>query len=113
MKVPSKVCLFGDWIKIKYVDHIEAHDNAFLHGEYCPATDVIQIRLDEPDFMHKVIIHELTHAMLIKSGWAEKLGNKTEEALCFLLENFGSILCFKGKKTVRWKNISHAKTTKK
>lgn len=94
MKLPHAISILGEWIKIKYVEDIP-HDSKFIHGDYNDDENLIRIRMNNPDFMAKALLHELMHALLTKSGWADKLGEDTEESLCRLVEHLSLIYYLK------------------
>lgn len=107
MKVPSAINVLGEWVKIRYVDEIESDQNELIYGEYRNDHNLIIIRKGDPDVMAKTLLHELGHALFAKSGWSDKLGHATEEALCVLLENLSQIYFLNGgKKRIRWRRKS-------
>lgn len=102
-KFPSSICIFGEWISIKYVEDIDGDREEYLHGDFCEVDNVIRIRKAKPEWMFRVLIHELTHAVIAKSAWDEVLKDK-EEGICKLFEHFSQILSLNpSSKAVKWK----------
>lgn len=99
MKLPTQVTIMGKKIKIKYVD--ELPDD--VHGLYHESTDLIEIKWDEPDFMVRVLFHEMMHATLAIAGINQMLQLKLEESICAAFENLTSVLKLDPKsKAIKW-----------
>jgi len=105
LKFPASICVLGEWIKIKFVEHLEDTDGSKLHGVFCEEKAEIQIEKNKPEFMWRVLIHEVQHCLLRKAGWDEILGNDKEEGLCKLAENFSGIFSLNAhSKNIKWKH---------
>ena len=90
MRVPVSINILGEKITVSYIDH---DDEA--HGYYDNDRNLIQIVKGDPAMMHRTLIHELGHCLFRKTGWAETLGPRREEAMCQLLEHLAAVVAFK------------------
>jgi hypothetical protein len=89
MKTPERICVFGKWMTIKYVDAIESDDGMLL-GEYRPDKNEILIKKHQPHTeLRKTVLHEVLHALICRSTLHQILDDKIEEAICCLVENLG------------------------
>jgi hypothetical protein len=103
---PVKVQILGEWIRVQYLDDVP--DDDFVHGDYNDDKNLIRIRKQDPETMAKTLMHELGHALLTKSGWAEELGTRTEEAICRLLEMLSDVYWLRAGPKVRMKSFEGA-----
>lgn len=75
MNKPTSVKIFGQKYKIKY-DHQEEDS----YGESDPATNTISIRPNLPeDKLVRVLMHEITHAILFESPLCDRKRFEVEE----------------------------------
>ena len=102
MKRPTSIQIMGEWIKVRYLDEIPGDE--YIHGDYNNDKNLIRIRIQDGPTMAKTLLHEICHCIFKKSGWSEELGDRTEEALCQLLESVSLIYSLKqGKGNIRWR----------
>ncbi len=83
---PRTVVVLGQKFKLKYIHPDDLEDNCLGITE----THKREISLDSTlpaDQMRRVLIHELTHAILGVSGISEKLNPQVEEAICVAFES--------------------------
>lgn len=100
LKLPTQITLLGKKINIKYVDELPEN----VHGLYHESDDLIEIVWDKPEFMVRVLFHEIMHATLAISGVNQLLNLKTEESICTMAENLCVIMKLDPKsKAVKWK----------
>ena len=103
MKYPKKIQILGDWVTVSITDNLDEYDGEDVHGDYQHDKNLIRLRDQCPELMARTLLHEVVHALFAKSGWSEKLGHRTEESLCLLMENL--VICYALKssgKAVKW-----------
>ena len=107
-KFPTAICVLGEWITIKYVDEIE-HESDLIHGDFCEVDNLIRIRKNKPEWMWRVLTHEITHAVIAKSAWSEVLKDH-EEGVCKLFEHFSHFFALRpNSKAVKWRDAGRCK----
>lgn len=85
--LPVKINILGNWVTIKYVDHIPS-DNDFIHGIFELEKSRITIRISHADEMYKTLVHEITHAIFAYSGLGQVINERQEEGICCAFEYF-------------------------
>jgi Zn-dependent peptidase ImmA (M78 family) len=90
--VTKTMKIMGRDLMVIYVDQIPDKD-ADTIGLYDGNQSIIYIKKGlTPNHEKRTLIHELVHAMLCVSGQRHHFKDKTEEAICDLMENLAEFI---------------------
>lgn len=85
------ITLMGKQIDLEMVDKLP--DNSEDLGLFDPSLDKIYVKKGlSKDITDRIILHEITHALICLSGLRHPLGKAKEEAVCDLMENLVSVV---------------------